>query len=110
MRQRGGSPDGHPVLSKLRRYWRWLKAGELRSTYQLPPTAPVLCLVVTPSYDRRNHLARLARLADDRQSGSPFFRFCARPDYDPATDVGARAFLGPIWRTPKTRDPCRLFD
>ena len=102
MRAHGGGPDGHPILEKLRRAWRTLREGRFHAAYQLPRTAPTLVLVVTPSSTRRNNLAQLARLADDRQSGSPFFRFCARPE---ATELVLRSLSGPTGDSQATSGP-----
>lgn len=109
-RGRGGSPDSHPLNLRFQRTWLDLKTGRLRAVYDLPPTAPLRVCYVTPSYERRNNLARMARRADDWQKGSAFFRFACAHDFDHTTPRGRRAFLGAIWRTPKSPEPCALFD
>lgn len=94
-----------PSLDKFRKYWQW-KFHARRAKIKFGSDS-LLILTITPSVERRDNLRDLAREADDKKKGSPYFWFASQTDYSLEEP---ESILKPIWYTPVNDTPHRLLE
>lgn len=91
-------------LTKLKGYWHFYKQGKHRQKLGIDSFR---VLTITKSALRAQNLRRVAKKADEKETGSLMFWFASEDNYSPQKPENV---LQPIWQTPKDETRRRLLE